>query len=62
MPWHYPEDLKLFMRLTMGNTVVMGRKTFDGMFDRGHAPLKGRRNIIVTSKVADLSIAIWLGL
>jgi dihydrofolate reductase len=53
MPWHYPEDLKLFMRLTMGNTVVMGRKTFEGMFDRGHAPLKGRRNIIVTSKVAD---------
>ncbi len=50
MPWHYPEDLKLFMRLTMGNTVVMGRKTFDGMFARGHAPLKGRQNIIVTSQ------------
>jgi dihydrofolate reductase len=50
MPWHYPEDLKLFMRLTMGNTVVMGRKTFEGMFDRGHAPLKGRQNIIVTSQ------------
>jgi dihydrofolate reductase len=50
MPWHYPEDLKLFMRLTMGHTVVMGRKTFEGMFDRGHAPLKGRQNIIVTSQ------------
>ncbi len=53
MPWHYPEDLKLFMRLTMGNTVVMGRKTFDGMFDRGHAPLKKRKNIIVTTKVEE---------
>ena len=53
MPWHYPEDLKLFMRLTMGNTVVMGRKTFEGMFDRGHAPLKKRKNIIVTSKVEE---------
>jgi dihydrofolate reductase len=50
MPWHYPEDLKLFMRLTIGNTVVMGRKTFDGMFERGHAPLKQRKNIIVTSQ------------
>jgi dihydrofolate reductase len=51
MPWHYPEDLKLFMRLTIGNTVIMGRKTFDGMFARGHAPLKQRQNIIVTSQV-----------
>jgi dihydrofolate reductase len=53
MPWHYPEDLKLFMRLTIGNTVIMGRKTFDGMFARGHAPLKQRQNIIVTSQVAE---------
>jgi dihydrofolate reductase len=53
MPWHYPEDLKLFMRLTIGNTVVMGRKTFDGMFARGHAPLKQRKNIIVTSQAEE---------
>ena len=53
MPWHYPADLKLFMNLTMGHTIVMGRKTFDGMFDRGKAPLKGRQNIIVTSQAAD---------
>ncbi len=53
MPWHYPADLKLFMNLTMGHTIVMGRKTFDGMFDRGKAPLKGRKNIIVTSKAAE---------
>ncbi|WP_310484665.1 dihydrofolate reductase [Chamaesiphon sp. VAR_48_metabat_403] len=50
MPWHYPADLKLFMNLTMGNTIVMGRKTFDGMFDREKAPLKGRQNIVVTSQ------------
>jgi dihydrofolate reductase len=53
MPWYYPEDLKLFMNLTMGHTIVMGRKTFDGMFDRGKAPLKGRQNIIVTSQAAE---------
>jgi dihydrofolate reductase len=53
MPWHYPADLKLFMNLTMGNTVVMGRKTFDGMFDLEKAPLKGRQNIVVTSQAVD---------
>jgi dihydrofolate reductase len=53
MPWHYPEDLKLFMKLTIGSTIVMGRKTFEGMFDRGKAPLKNRQNIIVTSQAAD---------
>ena len=53
MPWHYPADLKLFMNLTMGNTIVMGRKTFDGMFDRDKAPLKGRQNIIITSAAAE---------
>jgi dihydrofolate reductase len=53
MPWHYSEDLKLFMKLTMGHTIVMGRKTFEGMFDRGKAPLKNRKNTIVTSKAAD---------
>jgi dihydrofolate reductase len=53
MPWHYPADLKLFMNLTMGNTIVMGRKTFDGMLDREKAPLKGRQNIVVTSQAAE---------
>ncbi len=53
MPWHYPADLKLFMNLTMGNTIVMGRKTFDGMFDREKAPLKGRQNIVITSQAAE---------
>ena len=53
MPWHYPADLKLFMNLTMGHTIVMGRKTFDGMFERGKVPLKGRQNIVVTSQAAE---------
>lgn len=48
MPWHYPEDLKRFMRVTSGHTVVMGRKTFEGMWARGKAPLANRRNIIIT--------------
>ena len=44
LPWHLPEDLKLFRRLTTGNTVVMGRKTFDAL----GGPLPDRRNIVLS--------------
>ncbi|HWO76302.1 MAG TPA: dihydrofolate reductase [Bacillus sp. (in: firmicutes)] len=43
LPWHLPEDLKYFKRVTMGHTIVMGRKTFDSI---GKA-LPGRRNVIM---------------
>jgi len=46
IPWHYAGDLRRFKRLTMGKTLVMGRKTFESI---GH-PLPGRRNIVVTSR------------
>jgi len=44
MPWHIPEDLALFRGLTLGKTVVMGRKTFESI---GY-PLAGRRNIVIS--------------
>jgi len=44
LPWHLPEDLKRFKRLTLGKPVVMGRKTFESI----GKPLPGRRNIVVT--------------
>jgi dihydrofolate reductase len=44
LPWHLPEDLKRFKRLTMGKPMVMGRKTFESI----GRPLPGRQNIIVT--------------
>ena len=44
LPWHLPEDLKRFKRLTMGKPIVMGRKTFESI----GKPLPGRHNIIVT--------------
>ena len=47
MPWHIPEELKYFQRLTTGNTVIMGRKTYEAI---GH-PLKDRFNIIVSSTI-----------
>src|ERR1700750_3206983 len=45
IPWHISEDLKLFKALTMGHTVVMGRKTWDSL---PRKPLPGRINVVVT--------------
>ncbi len=47
MPWHLPEDLAHFKQLTLGATVVMGRKTWDSLPPR-FRPLPGRANIVVT--------------
>jgi dihydrofolate reductase len=44
LPWHLPEDLQRFKRLTMGAPIIMGRKTHESI----GRPLPGRRNIVVT--------------
>ena len=44
IPWHFSEDLKLLKRITMGNTVVMGRNTFESI----GKPLPGRLNIVIS--------------
>jgi dihydrofolate reductase len=45
IPWHITDDLKRFKALTLGQTVVMGRKTWDSL---PRKPLPGRRNVVVT--------------
>ena len=47
MPWHLPEDLAHFKRVTLGQPVIMGRKTWDSLPPR-FRPLPGRQNIVVT--------------
>lgn len=44
LPWHLPEDLRYFKRLTMGKPIIMGRKTFASI----GKPLPGRTNIVIT--------------
>lgn len=44
MPWHLPEDLQYFKKITLGKPVIMGRKTFESI----GRPLPGRTNIVVT--------------
>lgn len=48
LPWHLPQDLAHFKRVTLGRPIVMGRQTFDSI---GRA-LPGRRNIVVTRNSA----------
>lgn len=44
LPWHLPNDLKYFKKVTMGKPIVMGRKTYESI----GKPLPGRRNIVIT--------------
>ncbi|HWY25472.1 MAG TPA: dihydrofolate reductase [Nevskia sp.] len=44
LPWRLPEDLRHFRRLTLGNTVLMGRKTFESL----GKPLEGRANWVLS--------------
>lgn len=46
IPWKLPEDLKYFKKLTLGKSIIMGRKTFESI---GRA-LPSRENIVMTQQ------------
>lgn len=46
LPWHIPEDLKRFKRLTTGHAVLMGQTTWESL----GRPLPHRRNVVLTLK------------
>jgi dihydrofolate reductase len=46
LPWHIPEDLKRFKRLTSGHPVLMGRNTYESL----GKPLRDRRNVVLSSR------------
>lgn len=50
LPWYLSADLKHFKQLTTGNTVIMGRKTWDSILARGAGPLPDRYNVVVTAQ------------
>ena len=58
LPWHIPADLKFFKNLTMGHTIVMGRKTFESI----GKPLPNRHTIVLTSdksyKIKDKNVSV----
>ena len=48
--WHIPGDLKRFKKLTVGHTVVMGKKTYESL---PRKPLPERLNIVITDDPGD---------
>jgi dihydrofolate reductase len=58
LPWRLSADLQRFKRLTMGHTIIMGRRTWESI---GRA-LPGRRTVVVTRqaeyRVADPSVSV----
>lgn len=50
IPWYSSEDLKRFKEITMGHTVVMGRKTWDSISAKFPDGLPGRHNIVLSKK------------
>lgn len=49
MPWNLPEDLKLFKRHTLGNIVIMGRRTFESI----GRPLPKRTNMVISKSIRE---------
>lgn len=47
LPWHLPDDLKWFKKLTTGHSIIMGRKTMESI---GKA-LPKRRSIVVSESL-----------
>ena len=48
IPWKIPGEQKMFKEITLGHTVIMGRKTYETLGQ----PLPGRTNIVVTRQTA----------
>lgn len=51
LPWHLPKDMQRFRKITMGNPIVMGRKTHESI----GKVLPGRKNIVLSRKLDYLS-------
>ena len=49
LPWYLKEDLQRFKKLTLGQTVIMGRKTYESILERNGQPLKDRTNIVLST-------------
>lgn len=49
IPWDIPEDMTHFRTVTMGNPLIMGRKTFESIIATTGGPLTDRRSIVLTS-------------
>ncbi len=56
IPWYLPQDMKLFKEITIGNTVVMGRRTWESLPSK-YRPLPNRNNVVVSTTLGHLDEA-----
>ena len=56
LPWHYSADMRFFKQTTLGNAVVMGRRTWLTL----NKPLKDRMNIVLSSQPATTNSVVTL--
>ena len=49
LPWHFKKDMAHFKKMTLGKTVIMGRKTWESL----GKPLKGRLNLVVSKTLPE---------
>lgn len=50
IPWHIPEDMAYFRRITMGHRVIMGKNTWKSL----PCILHGRQSVIISSKIFEV--------
>lgn len=53
LPWHLPNDLKYFKEITNGNTVLMGKNTYDSIIARLGKPLPNRNTVVLSSTLTE---------
>lgn len=51
IPWHLPEDFKWFKKTTMGQILVMGRKTYESI----GRPLPGRETYVISRQTLEIA-------
>lgn len=54
LPWHLPEDLKLFKERTLNKTVIMGRATYESIVRSLGKPLPKRHNIVISKSLTEV--------
>ena len=59
IPWHIADDLKLFKKATLDNTVLMGRNTYKSILEYLGKPLPERNNIVL-SRTMPIQIGIYV--
>ena len=49
-PWHLPKDLAHFRRTTVGHPVILGRRTYEAIYQQVGGPLPKRTNVVLTAR------------